>query len=423
MYFGNLFIWRKRYLQWFLGLWMLGSWPLAHAQLDFIDIVFDGGGGVDGLAGAEVVAVSADGKNVYATGVLDNAVAVFSRDEGSGLLAFLEVHRDGVSGVDGLMGAQGIAISDDGRYLFTAGSGEDALAAFRRDTTAGTLTFLDVYRDGVGGIDGLAGPLRVVSRDETVYVTCSLDNAIALFSLDSDTGALSFVEAYVDGAGGVDGLAGALGMTIAPDGGHLYATGTGDDAVAAFERNTTTGALTFLAEYRNGVGGVIGLDDPQEIVSADAARLVFCSSFASNSVAVFRRNSQTGELSFLDAYFDGVDGVDGLSGALGIAVKPGSRQVVAMGFLDNAVAVFDLGGNDLFYAGTYRDGVMGVDGLANAVTGAWDPSGAHLYVTGFGDNAIAIFEAETTLGSLILAWSDETASITIIDLIALINGM
>jgi len=54
---------------------------------------------VEGLAPAVDVTVSADGKNVYATG--SQAIVVFQRDLMTGALSFLESKRQGVDGVYG----------------------------------------------------------------------------------------------------------------------------------------------------------------------------------------------------------------------------------------------------------------------------------------------------------------------------------
>jgi 6-phosphogluconolactonase (cycloisomerase 2 family) len=67
-----------------------------------------------------------------------------------------------------------------------------------------------------------------------LYATSAGDDAVAVFSRDSTTGALTYVEMQQDGVGGVDGLESAGYVTLSPDGKHLYATGWLDDAVAVF---------------------------------------------------------------------------------------------------------------------------------------------------------------------------------------------
>ena len=109
----------------------------ADPVLTFVEFRRDGFGGVDGLRGAYSVMLSPDGKYLYAAGLDDDAVAVFSRDSTTGVLTFVEVQRDGVGGVDGLLLAQSVTVSPDGKHLYAAGANDDAVAVFSRDSTAG----------------------------------------------------------------------------------------------------------------------------------------------------------------------------------------------------------------------------------------------------------------------------------------------
>ena len=101
---------------------------------------------------------------------------------------------------------------------------------------AGHLTFVEFQQDGVGDVDGLEDAWAVaVSPDGShLYVASFGDYAVGVFSRNSTTGALTFVEVQKDGVGGVDGLFGATAVTVSPDESHLYAAGQADDAVAVF---------------------------------------------------------------------------------------------------------------------------------------------------------------------------------------------
>ena len=48
-----------------------------------------------------------------------------------------------------------------------------------------------------------------------------------------------------DGEGGVDGLNFAISLTLSLDGNHVYVVGEMDDAVSWYERNASTGALSY----------------------------------------------------------------------------------------------------------------------------------------------------------------------------------
>ena len=94
----------------------------------------------------------------------------------------------------------------------------------------------------------------MTSSSESQLSSKSLDrpDAVAVFSRDPASGARAFVEVQRDGFGGVDGL--FHPVTISPDGNHLYAAGGGDDTVVVFSRDSATGSLTFIEKRQDVVG-------------------------------------------------------------------------------------------------------------------------------------------------------------------------
>lgn len=311
-------------------------------RLSLIEVERDGVGGVDGLDGAVLVTVSPDGRHVYAMGVNDNAVTVFRRYSITGRLARVETQRDGVAGVDGVAGADSAVVSPDGRHVYVAGDFDNAVAVFRRDETTGKLSFVEVERDGVDGVDGLAGSESVaISPDgRNVYVTGDVEHALAVFRRDETTGALNFVETQRDGVGSVDGLAGAEFVTISPDGRHVYVAGFDENALVLFNRNETTGVLSFVEAQRDGVGGVDGLANAVSVAVSPDGQYVYVVGVADNALTVFQRNKETGILSFVEVERDDVGGVDGLAKVNSVTVSPDGQHIYAAGWADNAVAVF-----------------------------------------------------------------------------------
>src|SRR6185295_8185543 len=171
-----------------------------------------------------------------AAGSLDDAVAVFSRNASTGKLTFVEFKKDGVGGVDGLARARGIAVSPDGRTVYVAGGDDDALAIFSRNSSTGALTFVGVVRDGVGGADGLDGVQDVVvsTDSERVYVVSETDDSLAVFARDTTTGLLTFLELFRTNTAGVEGLDAAHGVALSADGRNVYTVAVLDDACDVF---------------------------------------------------------------------------------------------------------------------------------------------------------------------------------------------
>ena len=171
--------------------------------------------------------VSPDGKNVYVTGFNNNSVAVFSRNSITGALTFIEVHKQNIDGVDGLDSPTSMKVSPDGKNVYVAGFVNDAIAVFSRNATTGALTFVEVIKDNTNGVDGLDGPSSVaVSSDgKNVYAAGLYDHALAVFSRNSTTGKLTFVEVQKQNINGVDGLTWATSVIVSLDKKHVYVTG------------------------------------------------------------------------------------------------------------------------------------------------------------------------------------------------------
>src|SRR5947199_241739 len=273
------------------GLLQAAAGPTASSYLRFLEVERNGSGSITGLDGASGVAVSPDGRTVYATGEVDDALAVFHRDSATGALTFVEMKQDAVDGVDGLNGAHGVVVSPDGVHVYVASKTGDALAVFSRDVDTGALTFVQAKNDGVGKVNGLDGAEGIaISPDGAhVYVAGRNDDSLAVFSRDAATGALTYVEIQRDGyAGVVQGLLGAKAVAVSPDGTHVFVTGSVDNALAVFERDPATGTLTYVERLRDGIAGVDGLHKAQAVAVSPDGASVYAAGSADTAVAVFR---------------------------------------------------------------------------------------------------------------------------------------
>ncbi|MFN7941983.1 MAG: beta-propeller fold lactonase family protein [Thermoanaerobaculia bacterium] len=356
----------------------------------------ENGVGYASLLRAEGVTVSADGENVYATGADSNSLVAFARAPATGSLTEAAVYVDGIGAADGLAGAAGVATSPDGAHLYVAGSDEGSLAAYER-LAAGGLALIEVERDGAGGVAGLAGALGVaISPDGAhVYASGPGDDAVAVFARDTESGALTWVQVQVDGVAGVDGLAGALWVALSPDGAHLYVSGPADNGVAVFARNATTGALTFVEAELDGVGGVENMIGAAGIAVAPDGAHVYVSALLTGAVLVFARDPVSGALTYASqVQADLGGGGPGFGRAGALALSPDGRLLFVCIPADDAVVAFrrDAASGALTFLERVRDGDLGADGLAGAVIPALDPAGLNLYVAGAEDDGLAVFE-------------------------------
>ena len=350
------------------------------------------------LDGAHAVAVSPDGLSVYAANRDDDSVTPFRWENNQ--LSCQTSMIDDINGSRGLNGALGLAVSPDGKNVYVAGSLDDSIAAFTRNTSDGQLAFLNDYKDGVADIDGLNGVRAVAldSKGEYLLAAGYTDDALAIFHRDSTTGALSYWTQFKDGPSS-DGLAGASDVVLSPDDLYVYVAGYVDDAIAIFARNPGTGALTYA-----GLANAL-LDGPRNLaITRDGLHLV-AANYLDDSVAMFERDPLTGTLTLVEVEVDGLfDGesneqVDGLNGAWDLSFGPNDDLLYVASTLDDAIAVFrrnaDLG--TLEYLGMERDGVNDpldpggtVDGL-NGARGVAASSTGPVFTAGATDNAVSVF--------------------------------
>jgi 6-phosphogluconolactonase (cycloisomerase 2 family) len=312
----------------------------ATGALAFVGRVVEGEGGVSGLGFVFTVTMSPDGKHLYSVSI-DGAVAAFARNPTSGGLTFVEAEVDGQNGVDGLAFGRDVVVSPDGAHVYAAGLGDDAVAIFSRDGTTGTLGFLGLVQDDVDGVDGIDGAatLAFAPGGTQLYVGGNIERAIAVFTRNPTTGALGFVEAEKDGVNGVDGLFGLNDLAVSPDGAHLYAAAGAVSSLTRFGRDAATGAITFQQRLTDGQGGISSLGGAGGVaVSPDGGR-VFVTAEQDSTVTVFGRDPATGALDLRDALFDGVD-VPFLDSASGPVLSPDGAHLYVVAGDDDAINAF-----------------------------------------------------------------------------------
>jgi DNA-binding beta-propeller fold protein YncE len=334
------------------------------------------------------VAVSPDGKNVYVGSLFSDAVAVFQRDATTGGLTQLPGTAGCVSETgtgeacaDGMaLGApRSVTLSADGKSVYVASVEGDAVAVFRRDTTAGEITQLAgpagcIGETGAPCRDGkvLDNPFSTaVSADgKNVYVASYYSDAVAVLRRDTTTGALLQTPGTggcvsETGSGGVcvDGKAlnGPNSVAMSPDGKNVYVASFISDAAAAFRRNTTTGGLTQLVGpagkagcvSQTGSSGVCSdgksLLGPESVTLSADGKSVYVASYFSYAVAAFQRNPTSGVLSQLAGTAGCVSEAgsggacaDGkaLNHAAEVAVSADGKSVYVASFGSDAVATF-----------------------------------------------------------------------------------
>lgn len=353
------------------------------------------------LIGVRSLALVPGGGGLLAASSGQHALISYTIDAGTGELALADQAVDGAGGVDGLRQAFAVAVDPTGTHAYVAARNDDAVSIFERDAPTGALGFVGVVFNETGGVDGLWRPRGVAVAGSGEFVVASgrkspaqPKGAVVLFDRDPVTGALQFLQAlYDDLTPGVSGIGTGCAVHVGPDEESVYlACATGH--VLLFHLDAALGQLQWIATVADGVGGVDGIGGAAAIAFAPDGLSAYVAGETDGAVAVFDRDPATGELTWVEAFFDGVGGVDGLAGASGVAVAPGGDRVYVSGLADNAVAIFARGlDGRLSPIEVARDGVGGLDGLAGALSPVPSPAGDHLYVGASLEAAIGVFGA------------------------------
>ena len=269
--------------------------------LTFGGYVKDGENGVDGLRGAREVAISSDGNHVYAVGAADDGISWYDRNATTGALTFRAFLKDNQNGRDGLNGAQSLSISPDGKNIYVAGREEDAVSWVDRNTTSGEITFNGFLKNGNNNVTHLNFPVsvRVSSDGKHVYIVGREDNAISWFERNATNGDLTFSGFVENGANGISNLLAPENLILTSGGDFLYVSSPDANATLCFSRDSTTGNLTYLSSVVDGVNGVSGIKGAYFLSLSPNEEHLYVSAKTDYSIAWFDRNGSSGALSYL----------------------------------------------------------------------------------------------------------------------------
>jgi len=330
----------------------------------------DGCGEARAIEGTSAVAVSPNGRHVYATGFTSGSVAVFGRTP-SGVLTQLAdaggcIGGDALEGCAvgaGLRGAADIAITRDGTSLYVASARSNAVAAFSRHSSSGQL-------------QQLAGEAACTSEQEA----------------DEDVGEAEDLGAPIESCRQGRGLIGASAVAASPDGKNVYVLAR--DAIAAFRRGPG-GALTQLPGLRgclaaDGRGGacttVPELANGLDLAISPDGLALYVPSYYPGAIVLLRRDPATGSLGRVTALASPT-----AEGVAGITISPDGEGLYAVSPFQNAVLAFRRATDGRIVrlpgaAGCVSD-VENSDScahgqvLSRASASAISPDGLHLYVS------------------------------------------
>jgi DNA-binding beta-propeller fold protein YncE len=391
--------------------------------------------------GSRAIALSPDGRNVYVASSRSDAIAIFTRNAKTGALGQVAGSRgciaakgaDGCAKAIGLFGPNSVAVSADGRNVYATSRGSNSITVFRRDGSTGSLRQLPgaegclsgLQTPGCGSARALLGPdVVTISPDgRNVYVGSFFGNAVVVFDRGEPNGALTqpagaagcIAEAASSGCTAGIALGAPEGMAISRDGASVYVATALSNALVVLARNPSTGTL---AQATDGSGCIVdsplaGCTTGVQLSGANAVAVspragdVYATSLFSNSVTSFSPSSAgLAQLSGTAAclvYLRAVGCSFGraLVAPEGLAVSADGANVYAAAFGSGAIAVLERQPKTGALAQKPgRAGCVAPRSLPGCSPGhdlrgvsslALSADGRYLYATAFGSNAVDVF--------------------------------
>jgi DNA-binding beta-propeller fold protein YncE len=354
--------------------------------------------------GSRAIAISPDGRNVYVASSKSNSIAIFTRDRKTGALTqpkgkagcAAAKAAEGCAPAIGLIGPNSVAVSPDGRNVYATSRGGSSVVSFHRNRVTGALRELPPSASGcISGIAlptctpgrGLKDPdVVVVSPDgKNVYVGLFAGNGVASFARAGKAGALTQLSGTAGCIveGGAEGCAsgvqmGAIeGLAISESGSAVYTAAAASSAIAFLSRDASTGALSQTGCITSvEVGGCTRgyeFGGVNALAVAPTGGDVYATSLTSNSLTTFRPASS----------------------GIGLGQPPGPEREVEGEKVAAAAGTPSPDGCTVFLRApgcAFGLAMQAPEGLAVS------PDGSSLYVSALSTGAIDVFDRNTESG-------------------------
>jgi 6-phosphogluconolactonase len=256
-------------------------------QLKFLNRVPAGG------ADTSYVSLDQTGHYVLAANYSGGNIAVFAIKPGGSLgerTAFVQHTGSSVNPQRQTHAyAHSIITDPSNRFVLVADLGTDKVFVYRFDAQKGTLT---TNNPPFAMIAPGSGPRHVKfhPNGRWVYVISEIASTVSAFNWNSTNGTLTEFQTVSTLPTGFNGTNTAAEIIVHPNGKFLYASNRGDDSLAVFAVDQTSGSLSPVEHVHSGG------KTPRNFAFDPTGKWIVCSNHGSDNAFVFRVDENTGEL-------------------------------------------------------------------------------------------------------------------------------
>ena len=266
-----------------------------------------------------------------------------------------------------------VAVSANEQFVYSAND-SGTVSAYKLDVTTGRLTFVETETAGT-----TPSALAVAPNNALLYVLNSGDDQIAVFAINSSTGALSPATVPTYPVGDAPSA-----LVIHPTRALLYVANSGAGTVSGFSYTASTGALTALAGSPYTVGS-----NPQDITIDPSGKFLYVANEGSDNISTFVIDAITGALTTPTSIAAG-------DSPRSVTVSAGGTYAYAANYLAETISTYSV---------NTTTGVLTPVGSALATVAAprslrADPSGNFLFVTSETEQVGQAYRINTTSGAL-----------------------
>ena len=336
----------------------------------------------DFLKSVTCISIPRDGKFLYASAFASNTVAVFKRDAETG-----KIENESWMEMPELQSAVSVRLSTDNLYAAVSAFGADTISLFKRDGNTGELILLDAATEGKDGSTGLDFVIDAAFSTDNRFLYTAASTGLGIFKIEKDK--LAFVKAET-GGGRIEG---ARAVVLSPDGNILYVAAHESGTVGVFRRDKETGKLETVQILADGEDGIGALAGAFRIACSQDGRHVYVSSgrfFGDQAVSAFATQAD-GKLKLIEEHVNGTGGFTGFEGGNSIAISPDGRFVYAVASVSDRLARFrrDPESGRLTFLGSQVAGASASPGAAGL---CFSPDGKFVYVADESSDSIVIFQ-------------------------------